>query len=244
MFKRFVLNHRAIQLGLIALFFQSQTIQAQETYLDRILTMVVDKAVKAAAEKGSQQLIPMTGDEAARKALETANKILKQVGENIPARIVAGIEVPTAIGNREIVFPYRGMEKYSADQVYFVVAHELAHIKLRHANSRIRLTAGSCGRSSVDRDEYIQMLIECVRTNNIDNHEFQVKANRLSREQEHEADVWAVDFLRSNNFPIDYRGIFEKINVHKSDENSTHPGSAKRIEHIEQFLSNADIGTN
>ena len=88
------------------------------------------------------------------------------------------------------------------------------------------------------------MLIECMRTNNIDNHEFQVKANRLSREQEHEADVWAVDFLRSNNFPIDYRGIFEKVRVYKSNENSTHPDSVKRIELIEQFLSSANIGTN
>lgn len=244
MFKRFELKHCVLPLALIALSFQGQTVQAQETYLDRTLTLVVDTAVRAAAEKGSQQLIPMTGDKAARNALDIANRMLKQIDENIPTRIVAGIQVPTAIGNREIVFPYRGMEKYSSDQIYFVVAHELAHIKLQHANSRMRLAAGSCGKSSIDRDEYIQILIECMRSNDAKNHEFQIKANQLSREQEHEADLWAVSFLRRNNLPIDYRGIFEKVHVYKSNGNSTHPDSVKRIELIEQFLSSADIGTN
>lgn len=198
---------------------------------EKPLTMI-DQIVANAAKQGSAQLIPMLGDEAARKTVEIGKEIILKAGLDIPIRVVAGRNVPTAVGNLEIVIPYRGMDKYTQEQLPFVVAHELAHIVLNHAAQRMELAAKTC---SPGFSHFIRV-VNCVQDNLVNNEEIKSQVNQLNREQEHQADVWAYNFLKSNNISADTLGALKSAHKTSPQGGHAHPPLITRLQVVEQEM--------
>lgn len=206
---------------------------------EHLKELVVQAVTTKSLEHASLNIQTVKGDEAAQRARQIGKDLVALSGKPIRVRIGRGENVPIALEHGEIVIPEYGMNNYSPGEMNFMMAHELAHIVLKHGSARIRLAAESCPSFEGNSLSYIEKLGACIDKNFKEASEFAPILRRLRWRQEHEADMWAVRFLSKHNLPAEYRTMLGKTaysqNIRGTD---THPPVHKRLEVIEQMITN------
>lgn len=194
----------------------------------------VEMITTAAGKQGSLMLPEVAGDEYAKTAQLVAKELLEKANIKIPARIVSGRSVPAAVANNEIVIPAKGMERYTEAQVPFVIAHEIGHIALNHASIRLNMAAELC---DLEKDNYLR-LAQCIQEGLANNNLLRERVNLLNREQEIDADLWAVRFLKANKISADSIGALKSAHSEKTAAGGAgHPSLQARIAAVSKELA-------
>lgn len=194
---------------------------------------MVEMITTAAGKQGSSTLTEVPGDESARFAQQMAKELLEKANIRVPVRIVVGRNVPTAVANNEIVIPAKGMDRYTETQIPFVLAHEIAHIALNHASIRLNIAAEQC---EADKANYLR-LAQCIQEGLATNTLLKERVNLLNREQEIEADLWAVRFLKTNKIPADCLGALKSAHSEKTAAGGIgHPSLQARLSAVSKEL--------
>lgn len=206
---------------------------------EHLKELVIQAVTTKSLEYTSLNLRIVKGDEAAQRARQIGKDLVALSGKPVRVRIGRGTNVPIALDHGEIVIPEHGMDSYTTGEMNFILAHELAHIALRHGSAKIRLAAEGCPSFEGDSLSYVQQLGACIDKNFKDTNEFAPILRQLSWRHEHEADMWAVRFLSQHNLPAEYRTMLGKTAYSRNASGTdTHPPVHQRLEVIEQMMAN------
>lgn len=142
------------------------------------------------------------------------------------------------------IYVYTGLMKFLDYEATLaaIVAHEVAHVELRHATQRMTKQYGYSILSSVILGEDPSAL-EQIASNLLTG----LGLLQNSREDEYEADEYSFNYLQSTKW-YPGAGIFF-FNAVQGEENSslfeellsTHPMPEKRIEALEDLIENANL---
>lgn len=166
-----------------------------------------------------------SGDEHALLAVSIALELSKKAGIRVPVRTIKGLRYPRVLGHHELHIPAQGMGRFTRDETYFVLAHELAHIKYQHASKRAYHAALEC-----DADLSQEGLLKCTALNF---SQIVHQDAQLSKWHELEADAWAVRFISKHGFPDESDAVIRKIEISTGhDGGMTHPSTTERFEHL------------
>lgn len=234
---RHLKNRLATALLIQLAVLESATAKQDEG--EHLKELVIQAVTKKSLECTSLQLRNVKGDEAAQRARQIGQALVVLSGEQVRVRIGRGINVPIALDHGEIVIPEHGMDGYTEGELNFILAHELAHIELKHGSAKIRLATEGCPSFEGSSLSFVQKLGACIVKNFKDKNEFAPILRQLQWRQEYEADMWAVRFLSQHNLPADYRTMLGKTAYSRDISGTdTHPPVHLRLEVIEQMLAN------
>ncbi|HEY1058364.1 MAG TPA: M48 family metalloprotease [Limnobacter sp.] len=205
----------------------------EEGIKEKIVQAIVVRSANFLSESSSS----VKGNEAAIQAKKLGDKLISLSEQQVRIRIVDSELMPTALETGEILIPGEGMERYKTDALYFLFAHELAHIILRHSSTTIRWLAEYCDVEKIASDKDIQQVGNCIKKNAEQVGVANDSLTRLRWRQEYEADLWAVNFLRTYQLPVDYRGAIGASRVPKDQSTVSHPSVESRISLIETMMN-------
>ncbi len=190
-------------------------------YADKAARTVLEESVNTESTRTEYK----SGDEHALLAVSIALELSKKAGIRVPVRTVKGLRYPRVLGHHELHIPAQGMGRFTRDETYFVLAHELAHIKYQHASKRAHHAALGC-----DADLSQEGLLKCTALNF---SQIVPEDARLSKWHELEADAWAVRFISKHGFPDASEAVIRKIETSTGqDGGMTHPSTTERFEHL------------
>lgn len=134
------------------------------------------------------------------------------------------------------IFVYTGLvtEMKSIDELAGVLAHEVAHVDMRHSTQALSREYGISFLLNLVFGQDNELISRLVGT---------MLSLDYSRENELEADSKAVDYLCESDFNADGIAHFFSRNLELENEFevpefvSTHPNSAHRIEKVNQILN-------
>lgn len=232
-FKPWITTFLALQIAF------SEPARAKQDESNYLKELVVQAMTIKSLERTSLQLRNVRGDEAAQRTRLIGEQLVALYGKPIRIRIARGKNVPISLEIGEIVIPEYGMDGYTNGEINFILAHELAHIEMKHGSAEIRLAAHGCPAFDGDTATYIRQLGSCIAENHDDKGNFLPIMRELRWQHEHEADIWAIRFLSQHKLPADYRTVLKKT-AYARDTNgtNTHPPVHQRLEVIERMIAN------